>query len=73
MKQVKKTMTDKDRENLLLLTTECKWPGKRAYNRLLKAAIDGYLEMDLSVPEMKEIHDNLSKFEEYKPRYGGTK
>ena len=53
MKKVSKSMSAKDKENFLLFMTENKWPGKRAYNRLFRAAVDGYLELDLNVPEME--------------------
>ena len=58
-----KKMTAKDKENLLMLSNGI-FPGNRGYNRLLKAAEEGWFEIDESKPKMKKLDDNVRKFSE---------
>ena len=53
-------MTVKDKENFRMLF-EGKFPGNRAYNRIIKAAQEGWLEIDESNPKMKKLNDGVRK------------
>ena len=56
-------MTVKDKENLLLLTNGG-FPSKRGYNRLMKAAREGWFEIDPTNRKMKRLDDSVRKLSE---------
>ena len=54
-------MTKKEKEYLQMIEAGIQ-PGKRAYNKLFKAAAEGRLEFDDSTPRIKRIAENTRKF-----------